>query len=167
MVPAEVTTEADAAAPTLPDDPGLLQGLRARAPAGGISEPGAPLQTLGSLDPRIDTLQLTFSRIGAGIEDIRFSDQWVTADAKNKADAHYRAIERGETNVPPLPDERWRYVLCRARAIQPGLEIPVLAAQSLLIDEQLVHLIYDLDEATGERREVWTEIAPDPSRPRS
>ena len=45
-------------------------------------------------------------------------------------------------------------VLCRAREIQPGLEIPVLAAQSLLVDEQLVHLIYDLDEATGQRRSV-------------
>src|SRR5690606_38533986 len=100
---------------------------------------------------------VTFSRVGAGMASITLSNQWETARAKREADAHYAAVNAGEANPPPLPDASMRYLLKEQQPLD-GVNVPVLAAHSVIINGQAVDLfaVYD----NGNLVPIWAEVGP-------
>ncbi|MHC5025400.1 MAG: YidC/Oxa1 family insertase periplasmic-domain containing protein [Planctomycetota bacterium] len=140
-----------------------LEGLRARRSTDGDT----PLEAIGSLDPRAARLLVEFTRFGAGITRIALSDEWDTAARAQEARSHWNAVEAGDADPPPLPDERHRYILAAVRMYGTA-PIPVFGAYALEINGTLVNLLYDVetttDEATGiaseSRLSVWSADGP-------
>ena len=104
-------------------------------------------------------MKLEFASNAAGINRIVFSDFWLTGEARRQAARHNTAVQRGNTDPPPLPDDDQRYVLQTAIELQSAsgatIETPILAVHSLNIrgwgdSEQQVLLFGD----------VWTEVEP-------
>ena len=150
----------DSPAGTAPADGASGQGgpsseiaaWRATAPGRGLGALEAPSR-LGSLDPRRDRLQATLAGRAAGFSSIEFSDFWETAAARRQAAAHWRAVESGKTETPPLPPEDLRYVLQGTLPLTAGttnFEVPLLAVHSLEVDGVHVSLFGD----------VWSEESP-------
>jgi YidC/Oxa1 family membrane protein insertase len=165
--PASSEAAGDAPGGTAPGDVAAtdaapLVGLRAVLPPEDADD-GAADVTLGSLDPRDQSLQLVLTRRGAGIGRITLAGEWQTARARLQARAHQDALDRGATPVPPLPDESERYVLNQTRnhrvAVENGvreIEIPVLAVHSLEVNGQVIHLLHGPDR-------VWAATAEGPN----
>ena len=120
------------------------QKLKARA----ISATDAVPASLGSLDPAKDRFVVEFSRTGAGISRIAFSEFWVNAVDRAAAIRHATAVVSGANVVPPMPAESGRYVLAPVGKIG-NFEVPMLAAHSIEVDGQLVTLFAG----------VWTEVS--------
>ena len=129
-------TAAPAATPTPTTT--TTTSLVARPP----STPAEAPTGLGGLDPEQHRFQIAFSRGGAGIESIVFSDFWTEASFARAADRHRADPEA------PMPPEDERYRLGSSRY---GLDvIPLLAARAVEIDGVFVSLFGD----------VWSEIEP-------
>ncbi|MHC4990137.1 MAG: hypothetical protein ACYTGC_04075, partial [Planctomycetota bacterium] len=120
----------------------------AEEPLGDLHAASAPgpdrpdLLTIGSLNPAEARMLLELTSRGAGISRITLSDQWHTVRARQQADAHYRALNGGDPDPPPLPDDAMRYVLTETHDLG-ALSIPVMAAQSIEIDGIAVDLLFD------------------------
>lgn len=116
--PADTTTTADASAPAsepakAPVAPETaersLESLRLATHPVADDEPE---QTLGDLDdPDQWAMELYFTREGAGVSHIPFSNIWQTAAARRQAAAYFSARTRGDTTGYSLPPEEDRYVL--------------------------------------------------------
>ena len=144
--------------PELQERAGGWGTLSPRAPTGTLSEQGGPTP-IGSLDPKLERLQLEFSSNAAGVSRIVFSDFWRTGEAKREAAAHARAVERGSSDPPSMPEEEQRYVLqTTATLATPSghlIETPILAVHSIRIrgwGETPFEVILFGD--------VWSELAP-------
>lgn len=151
--------------PTRADPPATslnstLEGLHAKASDRGRLAVDGAASSLGSLDPNADRMLIEFNHIGAGMKRITFSDVWLTARSKRQAEAHHKALRKGAASPPPLPDDKMRYVLQQEMPyswISPTTgainttEIPVLAAQSILVNGQRINLA---------NSESWAEIEP-------
>ncbi|MHC5002347.1 MAG: YidC/Oxa1 family insertase periplasmic-domain containing protein [Planctomycetota bacterium] len=111
--------------------------------------------TIGSLDPRDASMRVELTPAGAGISRIVLADQWETAPARHRADAHYAALAAGDADPPPLPDESQRYVLTEAHAFGAIL-VPVLAAHAVSIGSQDVGLLLDANGVPVE----WAPVGP-------
>ncbi|MBT8485097.1 MAG: membrane protein insertase YidC [Phycisphaerales bacterium] len=138
----------------------------ARAPDRGTRGHATPPATLGSLDPQVAQARIEFSRAGAGIAKVTFSDIWASARARHLAAEHREALAAGDTPETPLPPDELRYVLqetqtLRNRRWPQGLDIPVLAANQLELNGQRVNL-FDYNRAGADDAEVyiWAETAP-------
>ncbi len=170
-----VTPQAAPAGETeAPSDPASVE----QGPAGTIPGlhavlvpvPAAPMQTLGSLDPReTRRMLLEFSPAGAGLERITLSEYWLTAAQSRAARAHYDALSDHASNPPPLPDPSGRYVLQTsvpftwfdaAAGQWKNLTVPQLAAHSVVINGQPVSLLTHYTDDTGQAWACWTETAP-------
>ena len=130
-----------------------LGGLRAVAPGNDIGPRDQPPQPLGSLDPRVSVLQVNFTRLGAGIQAIPFSDIWETATAKRTANRYFRQLPPGAPIDFDQLDEDQRYVLAATTPYIWGGEtysVPVMAAHSIIVDDQDILLL---------REEIWSETA--------
>ena len=112
-----------------------LEGLHAAE----VDQAAPVPQPLGSLDPRQAKLFLEFSLTGAGLGKITLSDFWLTAAWKNRADAHYEALKRGDPSPPPLPPLTSRYVLQETRP-WGNSQITILPAISITINGEIVRL---------------------------
>lgn len=134
-----------------------ITGLRAVAPAEGVSDPLIPAASLGSLDPRDAAMLVQFSRVGAGMASITLSNQWLTARAKREADRHYAALDAGNPNPPPLPDDSLRYLLKEHQPLE-GRYVPVLAAHSVVINGEAVDLFAVMRD--GDLVPIWSEVGP-------
>jgi YidC/Oxa1 family membrane protein insertase len=157
--PSPAADGTDAASAEAPPQRAALVGLRAVAPEQGISGHETPPQSFGSLDPAVDEMQVEFSRAGAGIARITFSDIWETAAAKRKAEAHKKDPSR------PAPDPAMRYVLERTQPLvnanrPSGIDIPALAADTLVVNGTPVNVFdYNRDDQ-GEKVFIWSEVGP-------
>ncbi|MDG2292308.1 MAG: membrane protein insertase YidC [Phycisphaerales bacterium] len=119
----------------------------------------APVSTMGSLDDPDDwSMQLIFTRAGAGVSEIAFTDIWETAAARRDAEMYFAARRRGETPTVQL-QEAERYVLQRQHpltwsdpsgAVQ-SRDISVLSALKVQIGEDVLDLTPP---------EHWHETAP-------
>lgn len=134
-----------------------LGGLRAVAPPNGVADLAVPAASLGSLDPREAAMLVEFSRVGAGMANITLSNHWLTAAAKREADAHYAALDAGDPNPPPLPDESMRYLLKQQQPLS-GVNVPVLAAHSVVINGESVDLFAVFED--GDLAPIWAEVGP-------
>ncbi|MEE3001907.1 MAG: membrane protein insertase YidC [Planctomycetota bacterium] len=119
-----------------------------------------PNSVLGSLDdPDTWSMQLTFTRDGAGIVSIPFADIWETAAARRQADMYYSALKAGDASGYELPVEE-RYVLQDAQPISwvgpdgslQHRTISIFSAQSITIGEEST---LDLTPP-----KVWKEVGP-------
>ena len=119
-----------------------------------------PNSVLGSLDdPDTWSMQLTFTRAGAGILSIPFADIWETAAARRQADMYFSALKAGDASGYELPVDE-RYVLQNAEPISyPGLDgttqyrtISIFSAQFITIGGKT-----NLDLTPPE---VWKEVGP-------
>ncbi len=155
--PDEVVIEDDQADPEQLVEATTLEGLRAVAPPEGVSDPNIPSESLGSLDPREAVMLLEFSRVGAGMGSITLSNEWLTAQAKRQADAHWAAIDAGDPTPPPLPDASLRYLLKEAQPLQ-GVNVPAMAAHSVVIDGVPVDLF--AVRRDGDLVPIWSEVGP-------
>ncbi len=150
---------APSAEPAASSDASLFVGLTAVAPPDREISPDASPQPLGSLDPRRAYMLVEFTRQGAGIESIRFSDLWQTALAKREAEQYLRSLSPEEPYDLAQVDESKRYILQTTQNYewvdaQGQLRItpvPVLAAHSITINGQYVPLLLD---------SIWAETAP-------
>ncbi len=132
--------------PAAPAQP--IPGLKAIAAGNDLSPRDQPLHSLGSLDPRAHILQLEFSRQGASIARVAFSDIWNTAEAKRKAERYLKQVQPSgavsvATSTPfdfTQVDESQRYVLQNV-----GL------AYRILVNGQPVDLVSE---------SAWSETAP-------
>ncbi len=140
---AAATTTAPTQAPT-DITPSITSpnGLIARLPA-GTSAPAAPSQ-LGSLDPAVAPLQITFSTNAAGIDRIVSSDFWVTVVDRQQADRARRA-----NDLAAMPPDSGRYQFAGSTKFS-GFTVPVLAARVIEVNGALVDVFGS----------VWTETAP-------
>ena len=121
------------------------EGLRLKSHAVASDEPPS---TMGSLDdPDNWSMQLVFTRAGAGVSEISFTNIWETAAARRDAEAYFAARRRGETPTVQLP-EADRYVLQRQHpltwtdpsgAVQ-SRDISVLSALKVQIGEASLDL---------------------------
>ncbi|MHC4319300.1 MAG: YidC/Oxa1 family insertase periplasmic-domain containing protein, partial [Planctomycetota bacterium] len=136
--------EAEAPAETAPLE--TLVGLHAVTAPAEAPPPGP----LGSLDAKQDRLLAEFSLAGAGVERITLSEFWQTAEQSRRARAHYRALDRGDPNPPPLPPDTDRYVLQDALPydwldtsvnVWRQTIIPLLAAHSVVLNDVSVSLL--------------------------
>ena len=130
--------------------------LRAVPPEGASDSRTAPPQSLGSLDPtRGDYMRLDFTRQGAGIAAIPFSDIWQTAEAKVKAEAYRKSVlAAGAAFDPNKLDPTQRYVLQTQLPFiwnGPPIQIPIFAARSVVIDGTRVDLLLE---------SAWAQTAP-------
>lgn len=132
--------------------------LHARASQGSLADRGGATP-LGSLDPTSDRMQINFASKSAGIDGIVFSDFWRNGKAKRQAASHVRAVEKGESDPPPMPEEDQRFVLQTAGSLYTAsgvaIDTPILAVHSIQVigwgeTAQSVVLFGD----------VWSEIAP-------
>ncbi len=145
-----------------------LDSLIAVAPDTGIAGHDLPTQTLGSLDPNLAGMELKFSRAGAGIQSVTFSDIWETAVAKRQAEAYHAAIKNGQQSPDGLPDDSLRYVLQEARLLKnsrrpTGVQIPILAANLIQINDGPPVNIFDYNsdpEDKDKKTYIWAETAP-------
>ena len=134
----ETAAPAATPTPTTTTTTTTTTSLVARPP----STPAEAPTGLGGLDPEQHRFQIAFSRGGAGIESIVFSDFWTEASFARAADRHRADPEA------PMPPEDERYRLGSSRY---GLDvIPLLAARAVEIDGVFVSLFGD----------VWSEIEP-------
>ena len=135
------TTAPDPPATTSADGARSLEGLRVRQHAEGGP---APAMLGGLEDPAAAKMQLQFTRQGAGIVEIPFADIWVTARAKRRAAAWFRAKQRGDTSgvePPPIED---RFVLAHESLVPMGgqlVTIPLLAARSVTVEGTELNLV--------------------------
>ncbi len=122
--------------------------------------PAAAPAKLGSLDPTKARFELTFTRNGAGVSAVAFSEYWRTAADARLARAYWKAAVPGSAGnaaaqgaaapgAVALPDEAARYTIVPAGTLQ-GFEVPLLAARVLEVDGQEINL-YGM---------VWSEAAP-------
>ena len=71
-----------------------------------------PVQTLGDLDdPDRWAMELSFTREGAGVTRIPYTNIWQTAAARRQAAEYFAARQRGDTGDYSLPAPDQRYVL--------------------------------------------------------
>ena len=119
-----------------------------------------PNSVMGSLDdPETWSMQLTFTRAGAGIVSIPFADIWETAAAKRQADMYFSALKAGDASGYELPVEE-RYMLQEAQPIswvgpdgsQQNRTIAIFSAQSITIGNES-----SLDLTPPG---VWKEVGP-------
>jgi len=154
--PEEVVVDADDVDEQQLTDPVSLEGLRARAPQVRASDMSQPPASLGSLHPDEAAMLVEFSRVGAGIERITLSNEWVTAWAKRQADAHY-AAGADDPNRPPLPDESMRYLLKEQQPLE-HVQVPVLSAHSISVNGRRVDLFaYRVGD---DLEPMWVEVGP-------
>ncbi len=104
-----------------------------------VTPDDSPLVNLGSLTaPETDHMALSMTRIGGGIEQIVFSDIWVTAKAKRQASAHRAAVAAGQSDPPPMPGDDARYVLAQEQMLPVGggrvAPFPILGARSVTVN---------------------------------
>ncbi|MHC4109201.1 MAG: hypothetical protein ACYSTY_14060, partial [Planctomycetota bacterium] len=132
-------------------------GLRAVAPAGGVSGHDTPPAPIGSLDPNVAPLEMQFSRAGASVQRITLSAHWQTAPSRRQADAHHQAIAAGRppAEVPPLPPDEQRYVLQHEHAIG-GVIIPVFSAHSIDVNGSAVIVFDYTRDENGDKVYVWS-----------
>ncbi len=154
--------DAEALVPDLPEID--VMGLTAIAPETGVSGHEIPVSSLGSLDPNVAQMQLDFSRAGAGIARIAFSDIWETASARRQADAYYEAIASGGS-VLSLPDESLRYILHESQflknsRVDPGITVPSLSANQIIINGEAVNIFDYTRDDEGNKVHVWAETGP-------
>jgi YidC/Oxa1 family membrane protein insertase len=137
-----------------------LESLRAVAPETGVRGHETPPATLGSLDPSEANMLVEFSRAGAGISSIVFSDIWETAEAKRQADAHRRNPQTTEAPDPELRYQLTESQVLRNDRLPDGLTFSVLATTRLVVNDGVVNL-YDYNTTEdGERSYIWSETAP-------
>ncbi|MFO0873991.1 MAG: membrane protein insertase YidC [Phycisphaerales bacterium] len=141
--------------------PADVASWRAVAPHGGLA--GQPPAPLGSLDPRTAKLFVEFAPRGAGLSRIVLADYWETAAARRVAAAHWRAVERGASSPPPLPDDSLRYVLQTSLPLG-NIDVPLLAVHSIEIDDTLISLFGDVWSCTAPG-EFVTEVRDGDGKP--
>jgi len=145
----------------VPDLPALsLEGLRARAPEGGMSGHGTPAASLGSLDPEDADMLIEFTRNGAGIDSLVFSNIWERAEARRQAEAHHRGLKKGDPSAPPLPKDEERYQLVHTQTGGRGFPVSALSTHQITINDTNVPIIDFTTDADGNRVYVWSETAP-------
>jgi YidC/Oxa1 family membrane protein insertase len=139
------TPASDAAAAAKPAD---ATSFVARAPAADLTVSAArPATAIGSLDPSVNAMQITFAPNAAGISEIVFSDLWTNASARVAAARH-----RADPSRPAPPDDE-RYVLAQTIPVVEGARtfaVPVLGTHSIEINGTVVSLFGS----------VWSETKP-------
>ena len=102
-----------------------------------------PVQTLGDLDdPGQWAMQLAFTREGAGVSRIPYSNIWQTAAARRQAAEYFAARQRGDTDGCSLPAPDDRYVLLNEHPVswvnaegeRRERTISILSARSIAIN---------------------------------
>ncbi len=162
---ADAGPQADADADKDADAAAVFTKLLAVAPERGTSGHDVPPATLGSLDPREAPFLIEFSRTGAGIERITFSDIWERAKDRRQASAHNAALARGETPKTPLPPDDARYVLEQSEVltneIRTPVIVPTLSARYVYVNGAGVS-VFDFNKDRDGKPEsyVWAETAP-------
>ncbi len=131
--PAEAAAQT-ASRPESSDPPAVL---RARAPNAIAEE----TTSLGSLDPSEARFEMRFNPVGAGIENIVFSDFWI--DARIARAAAKASRSDGAIDLPPESD---RYTL--NSTTYGATEIPLLAARAVTVNGATIDLF----------GKVWSEI---------
>ena len=102
--------EESAAAPATPE--AADRSLESLRMATHPVEDDEPVQTLGDLDdPDQWAMELSFTREGAGVSRIPYSNIWQTAAARRQAAEYFAARQRGDTDGYSLPTPDDRYVL--------------------------------------------------------
>jgi YidC/Oxa1 family membrane protein insertase len=158
--PPPAQTAAAPPADAVPPEAQLLEGLK------GDWVVEEAIQPLGALDPGVAALYLEFDPVGAGLARITLSHFWLSAADGRRAAAHYQALARGQPGSG-LPPDQQRYVLQGAQTVtvldpQRGpvnVSVPLLAADTIEIDDKPVRLIYDKVE-NGVRSTQWRQTAP-------
>jgi len=122
--------------------------------------PDEPLQSLGNLDdPDQWSMKLVFTREGAGLIRIPFSNIWQTASARRQASMYFSAKAAGDTTGYSLPPESERYILLNEQmiswtnpegALQQRL-ISVLSTNRVVINGTVLDLT---------RGEYWVQPEP-------
>ncbi len=144
-------------ASTPPVEPASLEDLRLEEYPWSADDPNS---VLGSLDdPDTWSMQLTFTRAGAGIVSIPFSNIWETAAARRQASMYFAAKKAGDASNHELPVDE-RYVLQNAEPISwVGLDgmqqhrtISIFSAQYITIEGKTT---LDLTPP-----EAWKELGP-------
>lgn len=151
-------------------DPVALGGLRAVARGGPFGHETPPAMR-GSLEPGDDARMLVeFSRAGAGIAKITFSDVWISADARRQADRYVAAVAAGRsTDGLAMPSDDKRYVLKQSQRLAnqrlpQGLIFPAVAAIAIEIEGEWINLfdyndVNEDGEVSGDEY-IWAEIGP-------
>ena len=102
-----------------------------------VDPSAAPLPMLGGLDnPEQAKMQLEFTRQGAGIVQIPFTNIWTTAEAKRQAASWFSSRGTPGANQTELPPFDERLVLARESAVSVGgrlAMIPLLSAGNISI----------------------------------
>ena len=110
---AEATTKAEAEA--APAKQTSTEHLHIQVHPYSVDE---PLQTIGDLDdPDQWSMQLVFTREGAGLTRIPFSNIWQTAASRRQALMYFSAKAAGDTTGYSLPPESERYILLNEQMI--------------------------------------------------
>ncbi|MEE2908428.1 MAG: YidC/Oxa1 family insertase periplasmic-domain containing protein [Planctomycetota bacterium] len=118
----------------------------------------------GLLDPDNAKMEIIFTRTGAGISSITFSNIWVTAAAKRQANAYFSAQASGSTEGYELPPEDMRFVLQREQTVPYGkysFNVSLMAASGLSVQwhkgEEVISLEKPLPLLPASS---WKPIAP-------
>ena len=138
--PSSEATEPASATETDQFNTATLGELRAVAPHVEGEQRDLPPQTLGSLDPRKHLIQVEFSRNGARIAKVSFSDIWKSAAARRTAEAYINQLQPEQPFDPAALDNAQRLELTN-----------IAAADSITINDKSVSL---------RAAEAWSETGP-------
>lgn len=111
--PSETTAKAETEA--VPAKQSSIESLHMQAHPYAGDE---PLQSVGDLDdPGQWSMKLIFTREGAGLTQIPFSNIWQTAASRRQASMYFSAKAAGDTTGYSLPPESERYILLNEQMI--------------------------------------------------